>query len=55
LKGIPKLQGLKPLLHRQLLHAFQLGFTHPRSGEAVAWEAPLPGDFQAVVDYLTST
>jgi 23S rRNA pseudouridine1911/1915/1917 synthase len=52
LKGIPKLQGLKPLLHRQLLHAFQLGFTHPRIGAAVAWEAPLPEDFRAVVEYL---
>ncbi|MFZ5450883.1 MAG: RluA family pseudouridine synthase [Thermodesulfobacteriota bacterium] len=48
----PALSGLKPLVQRQLLHAWQLRFTHPRSGEEVGWEAALPGDFQAVVDYL---
>jgi len=30
---------------RQLLHARRLGFTHPASGEDVAFEAPLPEDF----------
>jgi 23S rRNA pseudouridine1911/1915/1917 synthase len=55
LKGLaPQFQGLKLLIHRQLLHAFQLGFSHPRSGAAVAWEAPLPEDFRGVVDKLES-
>ncbi|MGB8993308.1 MAG: RluA family pseudouridine synthase [Desulfobaccales bacterium] len=52
LAGHPKLQGLKPLVHRQLLHAWRLGITHPRTGEKLAWEAPLPEDFRVVVDFL---
>jgi 23S rRNA pseudouridine1911/1915/1917 synthase len=39
-------------VHRQLLHAWRLGVTHPRTGEAMQWEAPLPEDFQAVVEKL---
>ena len=30
---------------RQMLHAWRLGFTHPRSGEWRDFEAPLPTDF----------
>jgi 23S rRNA pseudouridine1911/1915/1917 synthase len=52
LAGHPKLQGLKPLVHRQLLHAWRLGVMHPRTGEEMVWEAPLPEDFGAVVDKL---
>jgi len=53
LKGAPPaLMGLKPLVKRQMLHAWRLSFTHPRSGEEVGWEAALPGDFQGVVDKL---
>jgi 23S rRNA pseudouridine1911/1915/1917 synthase len=53
LKGAPPaLSGLKPLVHRQMLHAWQLRFVHPRSGEEVGWEAALPGDFQLVLTYL---
>lgn len=52
LAGHPGLHGLKPLVHRQLLHAWRLGITHPRTGEEMVWEAPLPVDFRAVVDYL---
>jgi 23S rRNA pseudouridine1911/1915/1917 synthase len=48
----PALSGLKPLVQRQMLHAWKLSFTHPRSGEEVGWEAALPGDFQGVVDSL---
>jgi 23S rRNA pseudouridine1911/1915/1917 synthase len=48
----PKVLSLKPLVLRQLLHAWRLGITHPRTGEPLTWEAPLPEDFQAVVDYL---
>ena len=33
LAGHPQLLGLKPLVHRQLLHAWRLGVTHPRTGE----------------------
>ncbi|HWL52895.1 MAG TPA: RluA family pseudouridine synthase [Chthoniobacteraceae bacterium] len=31
---------------RQMLHAWKLGFTHPRSGERLQFEAPLPDDFR---------
>lgn len=54
LKAEPRLKGLKPLVTRQLLHAKALGFTHPRTGEMVAFEAPLPQDFQEVLDYCKS-
>jgi 23S rRNA pseudouridine1911/1915/1917 synthase len=30
---------------RQMLHAWKIGFRHPRSGEWRHFEAPLPGDF----------
>ena len=39
-------------MHCHLLHAWRLGVTHPRTGEAMQWEAPLPEDFQAVVEKL---
>jgi 23S rRNA pseudouridine1911/1915/1917 synthase len=31
---------------RQMLHAWKLGFQHPRTGEGMRFEAPLPRDFQ---------
>jgi 23S rRNA pseudouridine1911/1915/1917 synthase len=37
---------------RQALHARRLGITHPVSGRAMAWEAPLPQDLQALLDGL---
>jgi 23S rRNA pseudouridine1911/1915/1917 synthase len=30
---------------RQMLHAWKLAFTHPRSGEVMPFEAPVPPDF----------
>ena len=36
---------------RQMLHAFRLGFVHPRSARPVAFEAPEPDDF---VDALSA-
>ena len=52
LTGHPALTGLKPLVHRQLLHARRLGITHPRTDEPLTWEAPLPEDFRAALNYL---
>lgn len=52
LKAHPRLRSMRPLVHRQLLHAAYLGFTHPRTGQPLALEAPLPPDFQAVEDFL---
>jgi len=41
-----------PLLQRQALHAWRLGFTHPQSGQAMFFEAPLPDDLQYVIEVL---
>lgn len=38
-------------LRRQFLHASQLQFTHPVSGEPLEFEAPLPPDLQIVLDH----
>ncbi len=37
---------------RQCLHAASLAFTHPLTGAALAFTAPLPEDFQRVLDDL---
>ncbi len=37
---------------RQALHAAQLGFNHPVTGEIVRLEAPVPGDMQELIDEL---
>lgn len=37
---------------RQLLHAAELTFTHPRTGEKKAFSSPIPADMQAVLDAL---
>ena len=38
-----------PRAPRQMLHAETLGFTHPRTGEAMRFTAPLPPDMEAVI------
>ena len=37
---------------RQALHAARLSFSHPKSGKAVSYEAPLPDDLRALLDEL---
>ncbi|GER91323.1 putative RNA pseudouridine synthase YlyB [Dictyobacter vulcani] len=37
-------------LKRQFLHAYQLRFLHPTTGETIELEAPLPSDLQSVLD-----
>lgn len=39
---------------RQMLHAWQLRFEHPRNGEPLDFIAPLPDDFLEVLDELCS-
>ena len=39
-------------LPRQMLHAWQLGFSHPRTGEPVAFESPLPEDMRELLAKL---
>ncbi len=38
------------LCPRQALHARTLGFRHPRTGEEMDFEAPVPGDLVALID-----
>lgn len=40
-------------VQRQLLHSYHLGITHPSSGQALAFEAPLPDDFIHYESWLT--
>ncbi len=41
-----------PLVARQFLHAWRLGFRHPRSGAWLEFEAPLPDDLRAALASL---
>ena len=50
-----KAYGLKKQkfeLNGQLLHAFRLTLTHPRTGKIMTFEAPLPDYFENVLDIL---
>ncbi len=38
------------LCPRQVLHARTLGFTHPKTGERLLFEAPWPADFTALIE-----
>ncbi len=40
------------LPQRQFLHAYQLQFTHPITGHAVEFEAPIPTDLHVALDFL---
>jgi 23S rRNA pseudouridine1911/1915/1917 synthase len=39
-------------LNRQALHAFLLGFEHPRTGKALSFESPLPDDMTKLLQAL---
>jgi 23S rRNA pseudouridine1911/1915/1917 synthase len=49
-------QRLAELTHyqapRQMLHAFELGFIHPRTEKPLCLEAPLPADFREALEAL---
>lgn len=40
---------------RQMLHAWKLGFQHPRTSERKKFEAPLPDDFEAAMSSLPTS
>jgi 23S rRNA pseudouridine1911/1915/1917 synthase len=40
------------MIDRQALHAEELSFVHPATGEPVTFKAALPADFRAVLDFL---
>ncbi|MHC0037238.1 RluA family pseudouridine synthase [Pseudoneobacillus sp. C159] len=53
LVGDPKYGPKKTLdLNGQALHAGVLGFNHPRSGEYLEFEAPLPSEFEDLLNQL---
>jgi len=47
-----ELEPASSLIGRQALHAYRLGFMHPRSGSALRFEAPLPADFLRALEFL---
>jgi 23S rRNA pseudouridine1911/1915/1917 synthase len=53
-RGIPdkRLQRVLSNVTRQLLHAQRITIQHPRSGEPMTFEAPLPEDFAEVLGAL---
>ena len=51
-RAITKMRADAPPIARHALHAHALGFTHPRTGEALSFEAPLPADFATLVAWL---
>ena len=38
--------------NRQALHARRLSVVHPRTGERLEWQAPVPSDMQELVEVL---
>jgi 23S rRNA pseudouridine1911/1915/1917 synthase len=49
------LYGTKGTAPRQMLHAWKLGFVHPRSQEPLSFEAPIPEDFRQIVEAAFSS
>lgn len=47
-----ELADLLEALEGQALHAYRLSFTHPRTGALMEFTAPLPKEYQDLLDYL---
>lgn len=55
--GMPRsapLRDVAQALGRQALHAKELGFVHPATGESLSFQTPLPDDMSAALDALRS-
>jgi len=50
----PAQQQAARAMPRQALHAYRLGFRHPRSGEQLVWESDLPADIEMLIESLES-
>jgi 23S rRNA pseudouridine1911/1915/1917 synthase len=50
----PVLKECMERMNRQALHAHQLGFIHPETGEKVEFVAPIPQDMKEVIEWLRS-
>jgi 23S rRNA pseudouridine1911/1915/1917 synthase len=51
-KGDGRVRAVQKELGRQALHAWRLGFPHPRTAVRRVFEAPLPADFCAALEAL---
>ncbi|HVY17884.1 MAG TPA: RluA family pseudouridine synthase [Rhodopila sp.] len=49
---MPPLRGHLLDFPRQALHAARLGFAHPRTGETLCFETPLPMDMATLLDHV---
>lgn len=49
---LPHFKAILDLIDRQTLHASELVFDHPATGQTLHFTAPLPDDFRAVLEYL---
>jgi 23S rRNA pseudouridine1911/1915/1917 synthase len=47
--------AMERLAQRQMLHAYELGFVHPRTGQSLVFHTDPPSDFQNLLDALRST
>ena len=55
-RGVPEpVRGACLDFPRQALHAATLGFRHPATGQALRFETPLPNDFRALLDLVSSS
>ncbi len=50
----PLLRQCVRRMNRQALHAYRLGFSHPRTGERVQFAAPIPPDMEEVLEAFRS-
>lgn len=50
----PVLKECMKRMNRQALHAHQLGFIHPKTGEKLEFVAPIPQDMKEVLEWLRS-
>jgi len=50
----PEARAAVRTLGRQALHAYLLGFAHPRTGAAFQWETKVPQDISALIRNLES-
>ena len=50
----PAQQQAARAMGRQALHAYRLGFRHPRGGEQLGWESDLPADIENLIESLES-
>jgi 23S rRNA pseudouridine1911/1915/1917 synthase len=48
----PGIQNIVRSVKRQMLHAWKLGFTHPRTGKPARFESPMPQDMATVLEKL---